>query len=100
MLLEIGLWTSLAKLTVNGRDGKKYRALASEDADGFLERLRNKSVHLLKQAMGTRYFNVVEKCLIGILIDSNQTEDAAATATNVHLSFERLVVEELARCRV
>ena len=100
VLLEIGLWTSLAKLTVDGRYSKKYKTSANTGADGFLEQLRRRSVPLLKETMGTRYFMAVERCLTGNFMDLNHAGDTASIATAVHLGFLRSVVEELACCQV
>ena len=97
VLLEIGLWTSLANLTVNGRDGQKYRTLSPEE---FLERLLKKTVPLLRQTMGTRYFEVVKHCLTGKMACSHEVVDSMEASATLHLNFERLVVEELARCLV
>ena len=97
VLLEIGLWTSLKKMTGSGRDGESFHRL---NAEQFRDRLLKKKVPLLRQAMGTRYYSVVEKCLKADFGASQGSEDNRECGVALHLDFEKLVVERLAKCSV
>lgn len=97
VLLEIGLWSSLKNLTGSGRDTEKVSQLNSEH---FRDRLLRKKVPLLKQAMGTRYYSVVNSCLKADFGASQRLENNTEGDAALHLDFERLVVERLANCSV
>ena len=97
VLLEIGLWTSLKKMTGSGRDAEIFPRLNTEQ---FRDRLLRKKVPLLRQAMGTRYYNVVDSCLKADFGASQRFKDSTECDAASNLEFEKLVVEMLANCSV
>jgi hypothetical protein len=89
VLLEIGRWKSLEKMSKNrGR------------SDDLLMSLTSKEVPTLEQSMGSIYRDVVESCLSGKFERSEQTEHMGINDSKLHLSFSKLVVNQLARCTV
>jgi len=93
VLLEIGLWTSLEKMTGSRREAEKAH---QPNFEHFRDLLLKKKVPLLKPAMGTRYYSLVDSCLKADFGASQRFEDNTEGDAALHLDFERLVVERLA----
>lgn len=88
VLLELGLWQSVAKMTV-GEDWKGIEYAK------FSERLIDRRVPQLRQLMGSVYRNVTKACLVW-----KPTEGEPEGSVSNVLKFQKLVVEPLSRCIV
>jgi serine/threonine protein kinase len=90
VLLEIGLWKSLHQLDRN----------AGSTPEQFLEGLLQDKVPRLKATMGTKYFNVVDICLRGNFHVGGQPGGRPEDKTAMHVRFDGLVIQQLAKCTV
>lgn len=89
VLLEIGTWKPLTKLVQ-----------VSGSPENTLIKLREIHVASLGQSMGVIYRDVVEACLSGDFGGSETENEESNKCNNIHLSFARAVVEQLAKCIV
>jgi serine/threonine protein kinase len=98
VLLEIGLWKSLGKirgaLNESNKDPKSSDARPTFRLDDIMQ----KCVPRLRLSMGTRYQRVVETCLYGRFEIPDDLEESQQS--KLYRSFSRLVVEELAKCKL
>jgi serine/threonine protein kinase len=98
VLLEIGLWKSLGRilkaLNNSNKDPKSSDAHPTVRFDGIMQRC----VPRLRLSMGTRYQRVVEICLHGRFEIPDDLEESRQS--KLYRSFSRLVVEELAKCKL
>lgn len=93
VLLEIGLWRSLASLT------KDWKGSGNEE---FKRRILNEKLFMLKHRMGSRYHDVVRRCLTGEfgVMPEQDEEDSDDCRRAMRSKFEELVVRELGHCVV
>lgn len=82
VLLEIGHWTTLSKLT----DSKRFQGISEEQ---FQAELLTSRVPQLGLIMGTRYMEATRVCLQGGFAKSEDAKDAWYTA------FKRLVMDQI-----
>ena len=90
VLLEIGLWRSLASLTRDWKDG----------GDEFRMRILNEKLFMLKHRMGSIYHDAVRRCLTGEFGVREQDEESDSYRKAMRSNFEELVVRELFQCVV
>lgn len=90
VLLEIGLWRSIASLTKNWKGtNEELRSL-----------IMNDRLFMLKYRMGSIYHNVVRRCLSGEFGIQEQDVDSDVYRRAMRSRFEEFVVRELGQCVV
>ncbi|KAL9041395.1 MAG: hypothetical protein Q9214_004126 [Letrouitia sp. 1 TL-2023] len=90
VLLEIGSWKPLDKITTN----------ISGSPEDMLQTLRTKHVPSLAVTMGVIYRDAVDACLSGNLSSYETVEEECESPTGVTVSFARSVVKQLGKCVV
>lgn len=91
VLLELGLWRTIGQLAkrnqpIDGRSRPLHRYLL----DSCVERL--------DRSMGSRYRQVVRRCLQSKFEVPSEIGEGNEHFAALHLNFSRLVVEQLAKC--
>lgn len=94
VLLEIGLWSSLRKMTA---DWEKDSVYMDPSPENLQKRLLTSKVPKLGPLLGANYRDAVKLCLEGAF-DVAHTEGSERSKA-LQISFKQLVVDKLAECR-
>ena len=89
ILLEIGRWESIEKMSKGAGSPEQLRTL-----------LRKEKLQRVAHNMGDIYREIVEKCLIDVFAPSENLEHASSSDLDAHLRFSHHVVSQLSKCRV
>ncbi|OAL55032.1 kinase-like protein [Pyrenochaeta sp. DS3sAY3a] len=87
VLLEIGLWAPLSSMI------QKQQSSYEQIRQHLIE----KRLPVLKKSMGRHYHEAVKSCLQGGLDGSELGDEQASDAKSLHLHFNAMVVERLAK---
>ncbi len=88
VLLEIGHWKPLNKITV----------MTDDSSEDYLNYLRDKKIPELGFTMGTIYRDVVDACLKGDFGKPENVDEGSNSSISVALGFAKTVVKQLAKC--
>ncbi|KFA80177.1 hypothetical protein S40288_09977 [Stachybotrys chartarum IBT 40288] len=86
ILLEIGFWKPLSKIT----DSHRFQDVTSEQ---FRQQVLETRVPGLRNFMGTRYMEVTRRCLEGSFAD--QRLGAGDARASCHVAFENEVIDQI-----
>ena len=94
LLLEIGIWDSLSNMTAS----KSFRGLSNH---AFLQRLVERRMPQLEQAMGAMYSEATRACLeSSFLRPGSSGPDVSDSSLALYDAFQRLVVDRIGECKV
>ena len=92
VLLEIGLWRSLADIRKQGN--------VKNDREKLRKNILKYCLPRVGQCMGAIYRGVVEACLEGVLSNPDSSSSSEGNAMEFQFKFHQAVVEPLASCKV
>ncbi len=88
VLLEIGHWKPLNKITV----------MTDDSSEDYLNHLRKEKISGLEFAIGTIYRDVVDACLNEDFDKPENVDGDSNSFISVALNFAKIVVKHLAKC--
>ena len=94
LLLEIGIWDSLSNIVAS----KSFKGLSNHD---FRQRLVERRMLQLEQAMGAMYTGATRACLeSSFLPPHSRNLDVSESNAALYDAFKRLVVDRIGMCKV
>ncbi len=94
LLLEIGVWDSLSNIVAS----KSFQGLSNR---AFLQRLVERRMPQLQQAMGAMYTEATRACLESNFLRPESTSpDVSDSSPALYDAFKRLVVDRIGECKV